>query len=428
MAKAILTKVCLFLSVLAFLVKALPGAAVAKVTLAFFPHGATAMYDAHDLENAVRRFEAQNPRIEVDLIKGAATNWDYMEQVLLRLASGLPVDLITPQPHWFLSTIEHVADLTPFMERDGVAVSDFLPGTIDAYIIDGKVTGLPLAAVLRGSAYNARLLNEAGFGAPPADQWTWDTVRELGQKLTVDRDGDGVPDVYGVDAGGRVRTLIFFPLAAQAGGLFFDRYTDPTKSLFATEEARVALEYFVSFYLNNQTAVNARLLSNNAAYTMDAYLMPQGQLERSLGHHDVVFIPAPRGPVRGGFQQGAQGVQMLASSRHPEEAWQLVKYLATTVSEVEERYRRGQREPSALVAALPLLEAIADEIPSFENWMMIASHPDNTPRYSLRSREVEPLIEGILTQVTSGAQPLESALGEIDRLVQAKLDESHAAE
>ncbi len=408
---------CTFLAV-----ALLSSVAFGKVTLTFFPHGAPAMYDAHDLENAVKRFEALNPDIEIEIIKGASGNWDYMEQVLLRLASGLSVDIITPQPHWFLSTIDHVADLTPYMQRDGVATSDFVPGTIDAYMIDGKITGLPLAAVLRGSMYNARMLDEAGYNPPAPGEWTWDTVRDIGQKLTTDRDGDGTPEVYGVDAGGRVRALILFPLATQAGGMFFDTFTDPRESLIDSPAVHTALEYFVSFYQTNQTSPSARVLTNTAAYSMDAFLMMKGDIERQLGHEDVVFIPAPRGPVRGGFQQGAQGLQMMSSTEHPEEAWRFIKYMATTVAEVEERYRLGQREPSALVAALPLYEDLSDEITSFDNWMKIVSDPDNTPRYSIRSRNVEPLIEQMLTRVANNELPLESAIAELDRLVQAELD------
>jgi len=112
----------------------------------------------------------------------------------------------------------------------------------------------------------------------------------------------------------------------------------------------------------------------------------------------------------------------MATSGHPEEAWRLIKYLATSLDEVRERYRRGQNEPSELVRALPLYHDIRDRIPSFDGWMEIASDPDNTPRYSLRSREIEPLIERTLTNVINRQLPLQSALNELHRLVQMELD------
>jgi|LSQX01.1.fsa_nt_gb ABC-type glycerol-3-phosphate transport system substrate-binding protein len=258
-------------------------AASLKTKVTFVPHGATAMYDAHDLENAVKRFEQLNPDVEVELIKAASSWQAYLEQILLRVASGLPTDVITPQPHWPMATIRYVADLTPYMNRDGISVKDFLPGSIDAYFYDGKITGLPLAVVLRGSVYNARLLREAGYQPPANDKWTWDTVRDIGRKLTKDISGDGIPDVYGVHCGGPVRSPMVFPLATQAGGLFFDRFVDPDRSLFDTEPARIALEYFVSFYEQNQTATNISFLRGQAVYSMDGYPMPHGQIESQLG-------------------------------------------------------------------------------------------------------------------------------------------------
>lgn len=408
--------------VLFFIGAVICNAAPPKTQITFVAHGAEGMYAAHDLENAVKRFEKLNPNVEVDLVK-AASGWQaYLEQILLRVASGLPVDIITPQPHWPLSTIRYVADLTPYMNRDGLSEKDFLPGSMDAYYYEGKITGLPLAMVLRGSVYNAKILAESGYAAPPGDKWTWDTVREIGRKLTKDTSGDGIPDVYGVHCGGPVRSLMIFPLATQAGGLFLNRFVDPDRSLFDTPPARTALEYFTSFYLEGQTRTNTNFLRGQAAYSMDGYLMPHGQIESQLGHTDVVFFPAPKGPAKGGFQQGVQGVQLMAASPHLEESWRLAKYLATSLDEVKERYRLGQNEPSALVRALPLYHSISQRIPSFEGWMDIAAHPDNTPRYSIRSREVEPLVERMLTTVIEQKQPLQSAIGEIHRLVQIELD------
>jgi len=56
--------------------------------------------------------------------------------------------------------------------------------------------------------------------------------------------------------------------------------------------------------------------------------------------------------------------------------------------------------------------------------MAMAAHPDNTPRYSIRSREIEPLIERMLTSVVQRTQPLQSVIAELHRLVQIELDKT----
>ncbi|HHW11258.1 MAG TPA: extracellular solute-binding protein [Firmicutes bacterium] len=402
-------------------------AVTAKAKITVFYHGAAGLWEYNDLIDATQRFMDLNPDIEVELIRGASGWQEYIPQVLLHIASGSDIDIITPQPHWggFISLLDSVADLSPYMEKDGLKPSDFLAGSIDAYNYNGKITGLPIAVVLRGHVYNKRMLDEAGFVPPAIDEWTWDTVIEVGRKLTIRRSGEAIPSIAGVDVGGDVRPLIFFPLATQAGGMFFDRFINPTQSLINTAPVRTALQYFMSFYQNGYSFTNRRFYNKQAAYSMDAPLVTLDYIEQRLGHTDIQFIPAAKGPVKGGFQIGVQGLQMLSSSKNPEAAWRYISYMATSLEEVRIKYSKTQREPSAYLKALPLFFNLADQVPCFEAWLAIANHPDNTPRYSLKSAEIETYLTDILTSVMKGEKALNAAIEEMHTAVQVMLDESH---
>jgi len=417
--------IVLSVCVLSLLTMASP-LALAKVKITVFAHGSPGVWEYNDLIPAASRFMAENPDIEVELVKGPTQWYDYIPQVLIRLATNTDIDIITPQPHWggFLSVIDSVADLMPYMTKENLKPADFLPGTIDAYYYNGKITGLPIAVVLRGNIYNKLMLDEAGFVPPAFDKWTWETVQEVGRKLTVNRSGGVTPDIAGVDVGGDVRSLLLFPLAYQAGGMFFDSWVNPTKSLINTAPVRTALQYFMGFYQQGHAFTNRRFFSGQAAYSMDASLVSWEYIEQRLGHREIQFIPAARGPVRGGFQLGVQGMQMVSTSKHPEAAWRFIHYMATSLDEVKIKYSKVQREPSAYLRALPLFFDIKDQIPSFDAWMAIANHPDNTPRYSLKSVEIETYMQNQLIAVRKGEKPLAVAIEEMHPVVQNMLTES----
>ncbi len=422
-------QMCFIITLLVCLVMTVSTAVAAKSKVTVFAHGAAGMWEYNDLVDAAARFMEKNPDIEIELIKGASGAPEYISQVLLRIASNSDMDIITPQPSWdgFLTTIDSTADLSPYMAKDGLKPADFLAGTIDSYYYKGKITGLPIAVVLRGNVYNKRMFDEAGFVPPAVDKWTWDTVQEVGRKLTVNRSGGPVPDIAGVDVGGDVRTLMFYPLATQAGGMFFDSFTNPTKSLINSGPVRTALQYFMSFYQQGHAFTNRRFYSKQAAYSMDAALVTWEYIERQLGHRDIQFIPAARGPVKGGFQLGVQGLQMMSTAKNPEAAWRFINYMATSLDEVRIKYAKVQREPSAYLKALPLFFNIRDDVPVFDAWLAIANHPDNTPRYSLRSTEVGTYMQNTLIAVRQGTKALEAAIEEMHPVVQAMLTESQVS-
>ncbi len=395
----------------------------ASTKIVFYALGQTAFYVEHDLEQGVARFEAKHPNIDVELIKGVNVN-DYIDKVSVLLASGTQLDIMSPPPQWFLSTRNFSADLAPFMARDNIKISDFLPGTGDFFLHGNKILGLPLTAVLRGNGYNKRLFAEAGYQPPGNNAWTWAAVTDMAKKLTRMNSATGQPEIYGLDSGGRVRPLLLFPLAAQAGGLFFNRHVDPDKATLDSPASVTALRYYMNFYEQGYTSARAKFVNGNAAYTMDGYPMAQGSLEKSLGHNDVQFIPAAKGPVKGGFQIGVTGVQMVSTSQHQAEAWEFIKYLVTSEEEVAERYKVGQRQPSAWAKALPLFFRLANDFISFQAWVDVAADPDNERRMSFRSVEIEPLIERELTRVANREKPLLTVLEDLNRQVQALLDEA----
>ena len=79
---------------------------------------------------------------------------------------------------------------------------------MDRYRFDGSkvgagdLYGLPKDVGPWAFVYNKDLFDKAGVSYPSATagEWTWDDMLEAAQKLTVDNNGDGKPEQYGVGA------------------------------------------------------------------------------------------------------------------------------------------------------------------------------------------------------------------------------------
>lgn len=78
---------------------------------------------------------------------------------------------------------------TPDMQKE------HYPYAIDGARIDGKIKAVWFHGGLWNLYYRKDLLEQAGYKEPPKD---WDELIEIGKKLTVDEDGDGVIDRYGL--------------------------------------------------------------------------------------------------------------------------------------------------------------------------------------------------------------------------------------
>jgi multiple sugar transport system substrate-binding protein len=152
----------------------------------------------------------------INLILTVVDNTEAADTLATRIAASDAPDIIGPIGIRGLQSFgDQLLDLTPYLAD--VDLSEIDPTLIDAYKLDGKQIGIPMAVYPSFIYYNKSLFDEAGLAYPPHDvgeqyegqDWTWATVRDLAMKLTVDTDGNDATsaafdptniDVYGLDA------------------------------------------------------------------------------------------------------------------------------------------------------------------------------------------------------------------------------------
>jgi ABC-type glycerol-3-phosphate transport system substrate-binding protein len=170
------------------------------------------------VEEVIKAFEADNPDITVQ-VEQAAFN-DLFQQIQVRLGSGstspdviavdVPLTASYANRGWLLP-------LDEAFSKDEVA--DWLPSSVQAGTINGKLVSAPVSTSTQLLYYNKALFAKAGITPPgPDERWTWEKIAEVAPKLTFDENNDGTPDIWGFNWEQMARIYQLQVLPASLGG------------------------------------------------------------------------------------------------------------------------------------------------------------------------------------------------------------------
>lgn len=206
-----------------------------KVTLKIgFPSGG----DITPME-ILETFKAENPDIEV-IVDEAPWN-DYKKKLKIQMSSKDAPDVFITDSGYAaaLGAMGAVEDLSGRIEKD-LNKDDYSEALFGAKDPNGKVWGVPHGLNALGLFYNKDLFDKAGIEYPTED-WTYEDMFDAARKLTVDLDGDGEIDQYGLSYGTNI-TEGWLPFILAAGGAPLDETR--TKSMFLDPKTKEGLEKF----------------------------------------------------------------------------------------------------------------------------------------------------------------------------------------
>jgi multiple sugar transport system substrate-binding protein len=306
------------------------------------------------LEGVKAAFEQKYPDITVE--------WEILQwdQIDLKMMSDYRAN-ITAHDVTFTGVqffplhaeVGDLEDLGPFVRRDWSASRTAEYSWASTYqqgIINGKQIGIPLGSHSRVLAYNKAAFRAAGLDPdkPPA---SLDELVSYAQKLTIDKDGDGVTDQYGLGLWlGPDRGTIESAYAPLVWGFGGDLINPVTKeAVFAGDAGLKAAEYIwdlVNTYKvipqsalvdpGNRT-LDDSFLSGRVAMSLGwgAYYAPSWETagrirgvmppraDASLGDLGLGQYPTPGGA---GFTN-CWDISVYALSRNKEAAWKFIDFL-----------------------------------------------------------------------------------------------------
>ena len=370
----------------------------------------------------MRAFEEQNPDIRVDIITIPFV--EFWEKLPVMYSTGtLPDVLLTISSYYVQQWIREGAylSLEPFIAREDPSFrADFVPGSLDAYSYRGEVYGLPYDVSVPTLYINLNAFDQAGLARPLTDEWTLEDMLEAAKRLTR-RPGAGPAERVGLATN---RFYWIDNYWSFWGARAFD--TDLTRSTLDDPRAAEALQWWADLSLVHQVtplsgdpAIFAN--GNIGMYPADSTEISQLRSAASFDW-DVTYMPKGPGGGRGIFLGG--GFAIGSQTRHPEEAWQLLKHLVSTETLAAAVAYPGRSVPGRTSAARLLLEQPAPPaniriiVEELERGL-VEPAPSN-PYYFDFQRIVQPHIDRVFSGQTDARTALQAAVVQLNAMLAEK--------
>lgn len=289
-------------------------------------------------EEYLPQFERENPGIRVKFLHFE----NYVSRILLCHAGGIAPDVMRQNTTWGPNLILRGMNLPldRFMDGPGgIDRNDFIPVIWGPLRHRGRTYGIPQDINMLGLFYNKDLFDARRMKYPDPS-WTWQDLKRAADRLTVDADGDGHPEVLGLNAGWN--GYVFLPFYFQLGGQVWDSTRQDPR--LDNQTAVEALTFFKSLkrsYSLTQANTERGGIGPSMFFQQGRVAMfidgtwRTPQLKTSAPNLNFGVTALPRGDRHATI--GSSCFWAVSSqTKHPEAAWKLAKFLAQ--KEVLERY------------------------------------------------------------------------------------------
>ncbi|MDJ0636296.1 MAG: ABC transporter substrate-binding protein [Xenococcaceae cyanobacterium MO_188.B29] len=188
---------------------------VTKVTLW---HGINPLENRIVFNELVDRFNQTHDDIQVEALYIGQPD-AQLPKILAATVSEQPPDILwfVPQITGELTKLGALLPLENWLDRSPIK-AEIDPAMFDSMELDGHVFSIPLATNNAAIFYRPSLFAEAGIKKLPE---TWQELKQVSQQLTVDTNGDGINDRYGIFLSlgkGEWTVFVWLPFIYSAGG------------------------------------------------------------------------------------------------------------------------------------------------------------------------------------------------------------------
>jgi len=198
-------------------------------------------------QSLVAAFEESHSEIDVELIHIPSPS-DYRLRLGADFAAGDPADvvLINYRRYAPFAAKGVLEPLAPYLRgSDVITDSDFFAVATDPFRWRGQLMCIPQNISSLVVYYNKDLFDAAGLGYPE-DDWTWDEFLSAAKALTLDVDGDGRVDQYGLGTEASIFRLAPFVWGNGGELVVLESGLRPIRLALDSRAAREAVEWFVA--------------------------------------------------------------------------------------------------------------------------------------------------------------------------------------
>ncbi|UKO99871.1 ABC transporter substrate-binding protein [Nostoc sp. UHCC 0870] len=167
-------------------------------------------------EKLVKKFNQTHPDIQVESI---FVGQPQLPKILTAVVGNAPPDILSfdPQSTGQFAELGAILPLDDWLEKFPLK-SEVIPNLFEELRLNGQLWSVPLYTANLGIFYRPKLFQAAGITETPK---TWEELRQVAKKLTVDSNQDGQPEQYGMLLPlGKQEWTVFswFPFLLSSGG------------------------------------------------------------------------------------------------------------------------------------------------------------------------------------------------------------------
>ena len=297
------------------------------VTLQFWDNQQTESGLSQYQKEAVKRFEAENPGIKVDVT--TVPYPEYQQRLLTAVQGGNAPDVSTVDQIWQAAFAEAGA-IVPLGDRAksaGMTESQFFKGAWDSANYKGQLWGIPFNVDVWFFAYTNDALFHAA-GVDPASVTTWEGLSAAAPKLT-----DAAKGKYAIGLfahKGEDTVVVMDSFIYSNGGSVLDANG---KCALDQKPAVDALRYMASLKpyaprgINNAASGDMRELFLNGSLAMELWpALEQPTLQKTHLDWDFVTGFAPQGKTPVGTY-GGWNLVIYKQSKHQDAAWKFIQFM-----------------------------------------------------------------------------------------------------
>jgi multiple sugar transport system substrate-binding protein len=282
-----------------------------------------------------------------------------------------------------------------------------------AFNYNGMQLGLPATFSTVMLFYNKDLFDQAGLDYPTAD-WTWEDAVEAGKKLN-----DPANDVWGLYSG--VQFWEFYKKAAQNNCKFFN--DDKTEVLINSPECVETLQTMVDFVKTDKVMPSAAEMGGQS----DGDMFLAGKLAMDVtgiwmfsAYKDAPFawdVTVEPGMQTKATHFFANAASVFAATKHPQEAYEWVKFFTSDPEMANIRIASGWELPALSDPAL-FEDYLAQTPPDNREAVIDSLEFAVVPPVIVRQSEMQDGINKLLEQVMLDQLTPQEALDQAKTLLE----------
>lgn len=317
------------------------------ITISYYDWQLTESPAGDIIRKQLARYEELHPNVKIELqaVPTAERNDKFMAMVL----GGAAPDIVHLNEGGMATfmPMNCLEPLNTYLEADADLREQLIPAMVDMASLDGTVFAIPHFASTHALLYNADHFRAAGLD-PDNPPTTWAELLDTAKKLTLDTNGDGKIDQWGMGIMGAKVVSInyrYWWLLWGAGGDILNEAQ--TESLLGSEASEKAIAFYTDLYLKHKvvppgvtdvdyTTVINDFTAGKTSMTVDG---PWQLASIREGNPDMDLRAAVLPVMEEGYPKATTGgggfLGVSKTSAHKDIAWDIIAFLSNAENQWE---------------------------------------------------------------------------------------------